>query len=98
MQVVGRQGPSLSPAPEQTASPLLRCMSTLFKDPAWSQKSLQGPIERAQTGVCSSKTGAFSVEQLQYYVSEFLNHGLCLIDIWGLFIKRFLHQEVRKTE
>lgn len=86
----------MSPAPGQTASPLLRCMSSLFKDPAWSQKSLQGPTERAQTGVCSSKMGAFSVEQLQNYVSEFLNHSL--IDIWGLFIKRYLHQEVRKTE
>lgn len=61
-------------------------MSSLFKDPAWSQKSLQGPIECAQTGVCSSKMGAFSVEQLQ-------KHRLCLIDIWGHFIKRYLHQE-----
>uniref|UniRef100_A0A8C0SDJ5 Phospholipase A2 n=3 Tax=Canis lupus familiaris TaxID=9615 RepID=A0A8C0SDJ5_CANLF len=74
------------------------CISTLYKDPAWSQVSLQGPIERAQARVCSSKMGAMSTERLQYYVQELgslesSGRSVSLIDLWGLLIEYFLYQE-----
>ncbi|XP_037357644.1 cytosolic phospholipase A2 zeta [Talpa occidentalis] len=74
------------------------CISTLYKDPAWSQVALQGPIERAQAWVCSSKKGALSKERLQYYDQELVarksnGHSVSLIDLWGLFIEYFLYQE-----
>ncbi|XP_026922807.2 cytosolic phospholipase A2 zeta isoform X1 [Acinonyx jubatus] len=74
------------------------CISTLYKDPAWSQVALQGPIERAQARVCSSKMGAMSTERLQYYAQELgslesTGHRVSLIDIWGLLIEYFLYQE-----
>ncbi|XP_070439294.1 cytosolic phospholipase A2 zeta isoform X2 [Equus przewalskii] len=74
------------------------CISTLYKDPAWSQVSLQGPIERAQARVCSSKMGAMSKERLQYYIQELgtresSGHRVSLIDLWGLLIEYFLFQE-----
>ncbi|XP_055989946.1 cytosolic phospholipase A2 zeta [Sorex fumeus] len=74
------------------------CISTLYKDPAWSQGALQGPIEHARARVCSSKTGALSTEQLQYYAQEVLSanngsQGISLVDLWGLLIEYFLHQK-----
>ncbi|KAM8781688.1 cytosolic phospholipase A2 zeta [Rhynchonycteris naso] len=74
------------------------CISTLYKDPAWSQVALQGPIERARARVCSSKIGAMSKERLQYYAQELRNlesrgHSASLIDLWGLLIEYFLYQE-----
>ncbi|XP_057579681.1 cytosolic phospholipase A2 zeta isoform X2 [Hippopotamus amphibius kiboko] len=74
------------------------CISTLYKDPAWSQVALQGPIERAQARVCSSKMGAMSTERLQYYAQELgirESHGYSasLIDLWGLLVEYFLYQE-----
>ncbi|XP_006158715.1 cytosolic phospholipase A2 zeta [Tupaia chinensis] len=74
------------------------CISTLYKDPAWSQVALQGPIARARTRVCSSKMGAMSTERLQYYTQELgaresSGHGVSLIDFWGLLIEYFLYQE-----
>uniref|UniRef100_A0A8C9DH66 Phospholipase A2 n=1 Tax=Prolemur simus TaxID=1328070 RepID=A0A8C9DH66_PROSS len=74
------------------------CISTLYKDPAWSQVALQGPIERAQARVCSSKLGAMSTEQLQYYTQELgvrerNGHSVSLVDFWGLLVEYFLYQE-----
>ncbi|KAK1338967.1 hypothetical protein QTO34_019636 [Cnephaeus nilssonii] len=74
------------------------CISTLFKDPAWSQGALQGPTEQARARVCSSKKGAVSTERLQYYAEELKNlesssHSISLIDLWGLLIEYFLYQE-----
>uniref|UniRef100_A0A452S1M2 Phospholipase A2 n=1 Tax=Ursus americanus TaxID=9643 RepID=A0A452S1M2_URSAM len=74
------------------------CISTLYQDPAWSQVALQGPIERAQARVCSSKMGAMSPEHLQYYAQELgslegSGHSVSLIDLWGLLIEYFLYQE-----
>ncbi|XP_076983677.1 cytosolic phospholipase A2 zeta isoform X2 [Tamandua tetradactyla] len=74
------------------------CISTLYKDPTWSQMALQGPIEHAQARVCSSKMGALSKEQLQYYTQELgsresSGHSVSLIDLWGLLIEYFLYQE-----
>ncbi|XP_019657522.1 cytosolic phospholipase A2 zeta isoform X4 [Ailuropoda melanoleuca] len=76
----------------------MRCISTLYQDPAWSQVALQGPIERAQARVCSSKMGAMSPERLQYYTQELgslegSGHSVSLIDLWGLLIEYFLYQE-----
>ncbi|XP_021086349.1 cytosolic phospholipase A2 zeta isoform X2 [Mesocricetus auratus] len=73
------------------------CISTLYKDPAWSQEPLQGPIERASARVCSSKAGLLSTEQLQYYarekeVWESRGHNMYLPDFWGLVIEYFLNQ------
>ncbi|XP_045863234.1 cytosolic phospholipase A2 zeta isoform X2 [Meles meles] len=73
------------------------CISTLYQDPAWSQVALQGPIERAQARVCSSKMGAMSPERLQYYAQELASlegrgHCISLIDLWGLLIEYFLYQ------
>lgn len=79
-----------------------RCISTLFKDPAWSHVALQGPTEQARARVCSSKKGAVSTERLQYYAEELKNlessHSVSLIDLWGLLIEYFLHQEVREGQ
>ncbi|KAM6181028.1 cytosolic phospholipase A2 zeta [Erethizon dorsatum] len=76
------------------------CISTLYKDPAWSRVALQGPIARARARVCSSKMGAMSTEQLQYYAQELgareresIGHSVPLIDLWGLLIEYFLNQE-----
>ncbi|XP_059859548.1 cytosolic phospholipase A2 zeta [Delphinus delphis] len=74
------------------------CISTLYKDPAWSQVALKGPIERAQARVCSSKMGLMSMERLQYYAQELgiresSGHSASLIDLWGLLIEYFLYQE-----
>ncbi|XP_021097319.1 cytosolic phospholipase A2 zeta isoform X2 [Heterocephalus glaber] len=76
------------------------CISTLYKDPAWSCMALQGAIARARARVCSSKMGAMSMEQLQYYAQELgaqeresSGHGASLIDLWGLLIEYFLNQE-----
>ncbi|XP_051000395.1 LOW QUALITY PROTEIN: cytosolic phospholipase A2 zeta [Acomys russatus] len=73
------------------------CISTLFKDASWSQKSLQGPIEHASARVCSSKIGLLSPEQLQYYsrekaVWESRGHSMSFTDFWGLIIEYFLNQ------
>lgn len=80
-----------------------RCISTLYKDPAWSQVALQGPTEHARTQVCSSKMGAVSVERLQYYAQELGNlesrgHNVSLVDLWGLLIEYVLYQEVREEQ
>nr|XP_031528770.1 cytosolic phospholipase A2 zeta isoform X3 [Vicugna pacos] len=74
------------------------CISTLYKDPAWSQVPLQGPTERAKARVCSSKMGAMSTERLQYYAQELgiresSGQSVSLIDLWGLLIEYFLYQE-----
>ncbi|XP_036041769.1 cytosolic phospholipase A2 zeta isoform X2 [Onychomys torridus] len=74
------------------------CISTLYKDPSWSQKTLQGPIERASARVCSSKIGMLSAEKLQYYSQEKeawerRGHSMSLTDFWGLIIEYFLNQE-----
>nr|XP_019580978.1 PREDICTED: cytosolic phospholipase A2 zeta isoform X1 [Rhinolophus sinicus] len=74
------------------------CISTLYKDPAWSQVALQGPTEHARARVCSSKMGAVSVERLQYYAQELGNlesrgHSVSLVDLWGLLIEYVLYQE-----
>lgn len=91
------------PAPDCRIPSVPRCISTLYKDPAWSQVSLQGPIERAQARVCSSKMGAMSKERLQYYIQELgtresSGHRVSLIDLWGLLIEYFLFQEVREEQ
>lgn len=77
-----------------------RCISTLYKDPSWSQEPLQGPIGRASARVCSSKIGLMSPEQLQYYTREkeiWKSRGqtMTLTDLWGLVIEYFLNQGVR---
>uniref|UniRef100_A0A8C9GLX8 PLA2c domain-containing protein n=1 Tax=Piliocolobus tephrosceles TaxID=591936 RepID=A0A8C9GLX8_9PRIM len=74
------------------------CISTLYRDPAWSQVALQGPMERAQVHVCSSKMGALSTERLQYYTQELgvrerSGHSMSLVDLWGLLVEYFLYQE-----
>ncbi|KAM5235433.1 cytosolic phospholipase A2 zeta [Ctenodactylus gundi] len=79
------------------------CISTLYKDPAWSGVALQGPIEHARARVCSSKMGAMSTEQLQYYAQELRaressGHRVSFIDLWGLLIEYFLNQEETPTK
>ncbi|XP_040825623.1 cytosolic phospholipase A2 zeta-like isoform X3 [Ochotona curzoniae] len=74
------------------------CISTLYKDPAWSQGTLEGPIEHARARVCSRKWGAMSPERLQYYIQELgsresSGHRTSLVDLWSLLIEYFLHQE-----
>ncbi|KAL1786346.1 cytosolic phospholipase A2 zeta [Sigmodon hispidus] len=74
------------------------CISTLYNDPSWSQKSLQGPIDQASARVCSSKLGMLSPEQLQYYTREKevwgnRGHNMSLTDFWGLIIEYFLNQK-----
>ncbi|XP_048649711.1 cytosolic phospholipase A2 zeta isoform X2 [Marmota monax] len=74
------------------------CISTLYKDPDWSHVALQDCLEHVQARVCSSKIGAISTEQLQYYtqevgVRESLGHSVSLVDLWGLLIEYFLNQE-----
>ncbi|XP_060227516.1 cytosolic phospholipase A2 zeta isoform X2 [Meriones unguiculatus] len=73
------------------------CISTLCTDPSWSQKSLQGPIERASARVCSSKIGLLSPERLQYYSREKAawesrGHTMSFPDFWGLVVEYFLNQ------
>ncbi|KFO32969.1 cytosolic phospholipase A2 zeta [Fukomys damarensis] len=76
------------------------CISTLYKDPAWSHVALQCAIARARAQVCSSKMGAISTEQWQYYTQELgareresSSHSVSLVDLWSLFIEYFLNQE-----
>uniref|UniRef100_A0A8C6W6Z7 Phospholipase A2 n=1 Tax=Nannospalax galili TaxID=1026970 RepID=A0A8C6W6Z7_NANGA len=74
------------------------CISTLYKDPFWSQVTLQGPIEHTLAQVCSSKMGALSTEQLQYYSQELRlressGHSVSLVDFWALLIEYFLNRE-----
>ncbi|XP_058149977.1 cytosolic phospholipase A2 zeta [Dasypus novemcinctus] len=70
------------------------CISTIYKDPTWSQVALQGPMERAGARVCSSKKGALSTERLQYYAQELgVRESSGLIGLWGLLIEYFLYQE-----
>ncbi|KAI5278661.1 Cytosolic Phospholipase A2 Zeta [Manis pentadactyla] len=74
------------------------CISTLYENPAWSQVALQGPIERAQARVCSSKMGAISTERLQYYAQELgiresSGQRVSLIDLWGLLVEYFLYEK-----
>ncbi|XP_027725900.1 cytosolic phospholipase A2 zeta isoform X4 [Vombatus ursinus] len=73
------------------------CISTIYKDPAWSQTSLQGPTRRAGNFVCCSKIGAFLSDQLSYYSQQLMAReksglSVSLIDLWGLLIEYFLHQ------
>uniref|UniRef100_A0A8C6YW75 Phospholipase A2 n=1 Tax=Nothoprocta perdicaria TaxID=30464 RepID=A0A8C6YW75_NOTPE len=74
------------------------CLSTLYKDPDWSQKDLQEAISRAQDTVSSSKGGAFSPERLKYYFQE-LNamessgRKVSFTDLWGLIVEYFLQQK-----
>lgn len=80
-----------------------RCISTLYKDPAWSHVALQGPTEHARAGVCSSKMGAVSPERLQYYAQELgklesSSYSVSLIDLWGLLVEYFLYQEVSEEQ
>ncbi|KAM4662825.1 cytosolic phospholipase A2 zeta isoform 2-T2 [Discoglossus pictus] len=74
------------------------CMSTLYEDPDWSQKDLQGPISRARKSVAASKAGAFSVERLKHCTQELTalekdGHQVNFTDLWGLVIEYFLHQQ-----
>ncbi|XP_045679283.1 cytosolic phospholipase A2 zeta isoform X1 [Phyllostomus hastatus] len=74
------------------------CISTLYKDPTWSQVALQGPTEHARARVCSSKAGAVSTERLQYYAQELRNlesngRSVSFVDVWGLLIEYFLYEE-----
>lgn len=94
---------SLCCAPLPPIPSMPRCLSTLYKDPAWSQVALQGPTEHARARVCSSKMGAVSVERLQYYAQELGNlesrgHSVSLVDLWGLLIEYVLYQEVREEQ
>ena len=80
-----------------------RCISTLYKNPSWSQEPLQGPIDRAAARVCSSKIGLMFPEQLRYYIREkeiWKSRGqtMSLTDLWGLVIEYFLNQGVREHE
>ncbi|XP_031227460.1 cytosolic phospholipase A2 zeta isoform X2 [Mastomys coucha] len=74
------------------------CISTLYKDPSWSQKTLQGPIKHASERVCSSKIGMLSPKQFEYYSREkraweSRGHSMSFTDFWGLIIEYFLNQE-----
>ncbi|KAM9064652.1 cytosolic phospholipase A2 zeta isoform X2 [Sarcophilus harrisii] len=74
------------------------CISTIYKDPAWSQTSLWDPVRQARRSVCSSKTRAFLSEQLRYYSHQLVareksGFRVSLIDLWGLLIEYFLYQE-----
>uniref|UniRef100_A0A8D2MPZ4 Phospholipase A2 n=1 Tax=Zonotrichia albicollis TaxID=44394 RepID=A0A8D2MPZ4_ZONAL len=74
------------------------CLSTLYRDPDWSQKDLQDAIRRAQDTVSSSKAGAFSPERLKYYFQELnameiMGQKVSFTDLWGLIVEYFLQQE-----
>ncbi|KAE8587586.1 hypothetical protein XENTR_v10022027 [Xenopus tropicalis] len=74
------------------------CMSTLYEDPDWSQKSVQDPISRARKSVTASKSGAFSAERLKRCTQELIamekdGHMVNFTDLWGLVIEYFLHQK-----
>lgn len=82
---------------------VFRCISTLYRDPSWSQKALQGPIKYASERVCSSKIGMLSPKQFEYYSREkraweSRGHSMSFTDLWGLIIEYFLNQEVREQE
>lgn len=77
---------------------VFRCISTLYRDPSWSQKALQGPIKYASERVCSSKIGMLSPKQFEYYSREkraweSRGHSMSFTDLWGLIIEYFLNQE-----
>ncbi|XP_041315659.1 cytosolic phospholipase A2 zeta isoform X4 [Pyrgilauda ruficollis] len=77
---------------------IFRCLSTLYRDPDWSQKDLQDAISRAQDTVSSSKAGAFSPERLKYYFQELnameiTGRKVSFTDLWGLIVEYFLQQE-----
>ncbi|XP_063015165.1 cytosolic phospholipase A2 zeta isoform X1 [Melospiza melodia melodia] len=77
---------------------IFRCLSTLYRDPDWSQKDLQDAIRRAQDTVSSSKAGAFSPERLKYYFQELnameiMGRKVSFTDLWGLIVEYFLQQE-----
>lgn len=80
---------------------IFKCLSTLYRDPDWSQKDLQDAIRRAQGAVSSSKAGAFSPERLKYYFQE-LNameisgRNVSFTDLWGLIVEYFLQQKVKE--
>ncbi|KAL9849424.1 cytosolic phospholipase A2 zeta isoform 3-T3 [Geothlypis trichas] len=74
------------------------CLSTLYRDPDWSQKDLQDAIRRAQDAVSNSKAGAFSPERLKYYFQELnameiMGRKVSFTDLWGLIVEYFLQQE-----
>ncbi|XP_068049531.1 cytosolic phospholipase A2 zeta isoform X1 [Anomalospiza imberbis] len=74
------------------------CLSTLYRDPDWSQKDLKNAIRRAQDTVSSSKAGAFSPERLKYYFQELnameiTGRKASFTDLWGLIVEYFLQQE-----
>ncbi|XP_052037425.1 cytosolic phospholipase A2 zeta [Apodemus sylvaticus] len=74
------------------------CISTLYKDPSWSQKTLQDPIKHASARVCSSKIGMLAPKQFEYYSREkraweSRGHSMSFTDLWGLIIEYFLNQE-----
>nr|DBA14111.1 TPA: hypothetical protein GDO54_005124 [Pyxicephalus adspersus] len=74
------------------------CMCTLYEDPEWSQKELQGPISKAKTSVTSSKAGAFSADRLKHCTKELVamekeGYKVNFSDLWGLVLEYFLHQK-----
>ncbi|KAJ1103976.1 hypothetical protein NDU88_001392 [Pleurodeles waltl] len=74
------------------------CMSTLYKEPDWSQKDLQSVISSIRDSVTNKKKGAFSLDRLKYYYQELSsmeNEGrkVSYIDLWGLIIECILHQK-----
>uniref|UniRef100_A0A8C5R4M6 Phospholipase A2 group IVF n=1 Tax=Leptobrachium leishanense TaxID=445787 RepID=A0A8C5R4M6_9ANUR len=74
------------------------CMSTLYRDPDWSQKNLCDPISNTRSSVTMSKSGAFSPERLRHCTRELVameneGHKVNFTDLWGLLIEYFLHQQ-----
>nr|XP_033808694.1 cytosolic phospholipase A2 zeta-like isoform X2 [Geotrypetes seraphini] len=74
------------------------CMSSLYEDPDWSQKDLQGPINSVRNSVTFGKNGAFSPERMKYYFQELVSmekddRKVTFTDLWSLVLEYFLYQK-----
>uniref|UniRef100_A0A8C8SXC0 PLA2c domain-containing protein n=1 Tax=Pelusios castaneus TaxID=367368 RepID=A0A8C8SXC0_9SAUR len=76
-------------------------MTHLYKNPDWSQKTLEVPISLAKTQVTKSKINVISMEYLKYYHEELIKrakegHISSFTELWSLIQDAFLHDEEYK--
>ncbi|XP_029454495.1 cytosolic phospholipase A2 zeta [Rhinatrema bivittatum] len=74
------------------------CMTSLYKDPDWSHKDLQVPINSIRNSVTLSKSGAFSPDRIKYYFRELASlekdgRKVSFTDLWGLILEYFFYQK-----
>ncbi|MEE6492506.1 hypothetical protein FKM82_016592 [Ascaphus truei] len=71
-------------------------MSKLYEDSNWSQKNLSESMSKAKKHVTKKKTGAFSMQRLNYYRKELQQiaqegQKTSFTDLWGLMIESMFH-------